>query len=58
VPDEGYLQRLLDGKDYVQQVQQYRTAVQHLLGITPRLVLCFLNFAQEICVIDDMTIHD
>ena len=43
VRDETALQQLLDKKDYFQQVQQYGAAVEKLLGITPRLMLWFLN---------------
>jgi ATP-dependent exoDNAse (exonuclease V) beta subunit len=56
VQDEVALQRLLAEKDYKRQLQQYGTAVQQLLGGTSRLMLCFLNYRDEVRVVTDITI--
>lgn len=53
IRDKAALQKLLAEKDYIQQIQRYGTAVQHLLGITPQLMLVFLNFENDVHVVDD-----
>lgn len=52
VGSEADLQRLLSQTDYTQQLRQYGRAVQQLLGITPRLKLCLLNYGREVRLID------
>ena len=51
VDSEADMQRLLSQTDYTQQLRQYGRAVQQLLGITPRLKLCLLNYGREVRVI-------
>ena len=51
VESEADMQRLLSQTDYTQQLRQYGRAVQQLLGITPRLNLCLLNYGREVRVI-------
>jgi ATP-dependent exoDNAse (exonuclease V) beta subunit len=53
VQDEAALQRLLMETDYLEQVKQYGTAVQRLLGVSPVLKLCFLNFKSDVRVVTD-----
>ena len=49
---EADLQKLLDEKDYREQVTRYGTAVEHFLRITPRMILCFLNVANQLQLIE------
>ena len=56
VQNEAALRQLLIEEDYIKQVQQYGTAVQQLLGVTPKLTLCFLNFGNEVRVVTNITI--
>lgn len=56
IRDKAALQILLTEKDYIQQIQRYGTAVQHLLGITPQLMLVFLNFENDVHVVTDIEI--
>lgn len=53
IRDEAALQKLLAEKDYIQQIERYGTAVHHLLGIIPKLMLVFLNFENGIRVVVD-----
>lgn len=53
IRDDAALQRLLAEKDYIQQIRQYGTAVQHLLRVTPKLMLVFLNFENKVRVVTE-----
>ncbi|MFQ5401012.1 MAG: UvrD-helicase domain-containing protein [Anaerolineae bacterium] len=48
VRHEAEFRELLSKKDYMGQVRRYGAAVAHLIGQTPRLFLCMLNFAGEV----------
>jgi ATP-dependent exoDNAse (exonuclease V) beta subunit len=48
VRDELQLERLLGEKDYVAQVQRYGRAVQQLLGVSPLVLLCFLDAPEDL----------
>lgn len=45
-------QNLLMEKGYQEQVGRYGTAVSQLMGITPRLLLCFLNVENDVRIIE------
>jgi ATP-dependent helicase/nuclease subunit A len=48
VRDELQLERLLGEKDYTAQVQRYGRAVQQLLGVSPLVLLCFLDAPEDL----------
>lgn len=50
VKNDAELERLLVEEGYAAQAQRYVAAVEGLLGQTPRLVLCLLNFAGTVHV--------
>jgi ATP-dependent exoDNAse (exonuclease V) beta subunit len=53
VKDRDDLERTLEREDYVQQVARYVAAADHLLGERPRPVLCFLNYAGRVRLVED-----
>lgn len=46
--DAAALSRLLDEKDYREQLGRYAVAIERLVGTRPLLLLCFLDVIQEI----------
>ncbi|HUW15065.1 MAG TPA: hypothetical protein VM537_35430, partial [Anaerolineae bacterium] len=54
VRDGADLERLLEEEDYLAQAQRYVAAVQHLLGQRPRSILCLLNYAGEVRLLDPL----
>jgi len=52
VRDEADLERLLAEEDYLAQAQRYVAAVEHLLGERPRSILCLLNYAGGVRLLD------
>ncbi|MBK9054652.1 MAG: PD-(D/E)XK nuclease family protein [Chloroflexi bacterium] len=48
VADEAELFALLATKDYRQQLSRYALAVEQLVGLRPRLLLCFLQVGTQI----------
>jgi ATP-dependent exoDNAse (exonuclease V) beta subunit len=53
VRNEADLQRLLVEKDYREQVERYGTAVRQLMGVVPKRLLCFLNIANQVWLIEN-----
>ncbi len=49
------LQKLLNAKDYREQVRRYGTAVAQLMGMMPTLLLCFLNVENDVQIIESET---
>ncbi|MGB8645009.1 MAG: UvrD-helicase domain-containing protein [Anaerolineae bacterium] len=52
IKDEANLNALLNKKDYGLQVERYRRALQRLLNANARVVLCLLDFAGKVRVIE------
>jgi ATP-dependent exoDNAse (exonuclease V) beta subunit len=50
---EEELEAKLVQEDYVEQVGRYLAAAEHLLGKRPRPVLCLLNFAGTVRLVED-----
>ena len=48
VAEEAELNALLATKDYRQQLSRYALAVEQLVGLRPRLLLCFLQVGTQI----------
>ncbi len=46
--DQADLDRLLAEEDYRTQAERYRRAAERLLGQTPQLVLCLLNYERSV----------
>ncbi len=53
VVDEKALEQMLDQEDYVPQVARYLAAVERLLGVRPRAVLCLLNYGRTVHLVED-----
>jgi ATP-dependent helicase/nuclease subunit A len=53
VEDRAALERTLAEEDYIQQVARYVAAARRLLGERPRPVLCFLNYAGRVRLVED-----
>jgi ATP-dependent exoDNAse (exonuclease V) beta subunit len=53
VQDAADLERILEKEDYVQQVARYVAAAERLLHERPRPVLCFLNHARGVRLVED-----
>jgi ATP-dependent exoDNAse (exonuclease V) beta subunit len=53
IPDETKLEEKLATKDYVAQVGRYLDAVERTLGVRPRPVLCLLNYARTVRLVED-----
>ena len=53
VEGQAHLERTLESEDYVEQVARYVAAAEHLLGERPRPVLCFLNYAGRVRLVED-----
>lgn len=49
---EADFQKLLKEKGYQAQVGRYGTAVAQLMGMTPRLLLCFLNVENDVRILE------
>jgi ATP-dependent helicase/nuclease subunit A len=47
------LEQKLDEVDYVPQVARYLAAAERLLGVRPRPVLCLLNYAGTVRLVQD-----
>jgi ATP-dependent helicase/nuclease subunit A len=47
------LERILEKEEYVGQVARYLEAAERLLGERPRPVLCFLNYAGRVRLVED-----
>ncbi len=54
VRDQEALERLLAEEDYLAQAQRYVDAVEDLLGQRPRSILCLLNYAGGVHVLDPL----
>ncbi len=52
--DQEALERLLDKEDYLAQAQRYVAAVEELLGDRPRFILCMLNYARGVRLLDPL----
>jgi ATP-dependent exoDNAse (exonuclease V) beta subunit len=53
VPGPEALEKTLAEVDYVQQVGRYLDAGEQLLGARPRPVLCLLNYARTVRLVED-----
>jgi ATP-dependent exoDNAse (exonuclease V) beta subunit len=53
IKDRGELEKTLEKEDYVQQVAHYVAAAERLLGERPRPVLCLLNYAGRVRLVED-----
>jgi ATP-dependent helicase/nuclease subunit A len=53
VAGRAHLERTLEREDHVQQVARYVEAAEHLLGERPRPVLCFLEYAEGVRLVED-----
>ncbi|MBN1178920.1 MAG: UvrD-helicase domain-containing protein [Anaerolineae bacterium] len=53
VDDAARLEQLLAQEDYIPQVARYLAAAERLLGVRPRPVLCFLNYAGAVRLVED-----
>jgi hypothetical protein len=53
VPDAEELENKLATADYVPQVARYLGAAERLLGARPRPVLCLLNYAGAVRLVED-----
>ncbi|MFP4345845.1 MAG: UvrD-helicase domain-containing protein [Anaerolineales bacterium] len=53
VPGRAALEALLEKEDYVPQVARYLRAVERLLGVQPRPLLCLLNYDGSVRLVDD-----
>jgi ATP-dependent exoDNAse (exonuclease V) beta subunit len=53
VRDAEQLEKKLTEKDYVPQVARYLAAAERLLGVRPRPVLCLLNYAGAVRLVED-----
>ncbi len=54
VKDQAELKRLLEEVDYLAQAQRYVAAVEHLLGERARSILCLLNYAGGVHLLDPL----
>jgi len=54
VRDQADLDRLLAEEKYLDQAERYVAAVEHLLGQRPRSILCLLNYAGGVHVLDPL----
>ena len=52
IGDAAELERLLAEQDYLRQADRYAGAVERLLGTRPALILCLLDFAGEVHLIE------
>jgi ATP-dependent helicase/nuclease subunit A len=52
--DEAELEKLLAEEKYVEQARRYEAAVDELLGQQPRTVLCLLNYAGGVRLLDPL----
>jgi len=51
--DQAQLDRLLEEQDYRAQTERYVKAVEHLLGQHPRTILCLLNYAGQVRLLEE-----
>jgi hypothetical protein len=51
--DRAGLERTLEKKDYVQQVARYVAASERFLGERPRPILCLLNYAGRLRLVEN-----
>jgi ATP-dependent exoDNAse (exonuclease V) beta subunit len=54
VRDQADLERLLAEEKYVEQARRYVAAVEELLGQRPRTILCLLNYAGGVRLLDPL----
>jgi len=52
IQHEGELERVLVEKGYRRQLERYASAVEQLLGERPRAILCFLDVAGRVRLVD------